>query len=64
MEIEVIKNKYEYRYDICPNCNSELRIKKSTICYNYIKGHNIANIICPCCSDDFIIYECKKDDLI
>lgn len=57
MKIEVIKNKYEYRYDICPNCNSELRIKKSTISYHYSKGYYIANIICPCCNNVFIIYK-------
>ena len=57
MEIEVIKNKYEYRYDVCPNCNSELRIKKSTIRYHYSKGYNITNIICPCCNKDFVIYK-------
>lgn len=55
MEIEIIKDNYKYRYAICPECKSELKIKKDTIEYHYSKGYNIANINCPCCNKDFII---------
>ena len=37
MEIEVIRDKYLYRYENCPNCNSEMRIKKNTIQYKFSK---------------------------
>ena len=37
MEIEVIRDRYNYLYDKCPHCNSELKIKKNSVNYNYNK---------------------------
>lgn len=56
MEIEIIKNKYKYRYDTCPNCESQLKTKKDTVDYFYSNGYEIAIINCPCCKKDFIIH--------
>ena len=57
MEIEVIKDKYNYKYCICTNCQSELKIKKNDIQYYYKSGYMIANIICPCCNQNFITHK-------
>ena len=57
MDIQIIKDKYHYRYDTCPYCNSELKIIKDTIEYHYYSGVNIAKIECPCCNRDFILCE-------
>ena len=57
MEIEVIKNKYVYRYEVCPHCKSEMKIKKNTIQYHYSKGYRIADIVCPCCNEIFVIHQ-------
>lgn len=55
MDIQIIKDKYHYKYAVCPHCNSELKIKKDIIEYHYDKGYNIANINCPCCNENFIL---------
>lgn len=55
MEIEVIRDRYNYLYDICQHCNSELKIKKSDINYHYNNGYNVADIKCPCCNKEFRI---------
>lgn len=56
MDIEIIKDKHNYRFITCTNCHSELKIKKDGIKYNYKKGYMVANIICPCCNKNFIIH--------
>lgn len=55
MDIEVIKNKYKYRFVVCSNCDSELKINKDDILYHYVKGYDIATIKCPCCNKQFTI---------
>lgn len=55
MNIEVIKNKYKYRFVVCSNCDSELKINKDGILYHYVKGYDIATIKCPCCNKQFTI---------
>ena len=57
MDIEIIKDRYNYRYDICTNCKSELKIKKSKIKYQNNKGYEVATIRCPCCNKDFVIHQ-------
>ena len=57
MEIQIIKDRYHYRYDNCPHCNSELKIVKDSIDYRYSMGIYIVEITCPCCNEDFIL--CK-----
>lgn len=54
MEVEVIKDRYNYIYCACTKCGSELKIKKSEIPYYYHKGYEIASIICPCCNKEFM----------
>lgn len=56
MDIVIIKDKYKYRYCICPHCDSELKIRKNTINYSYCAGYNIATINCPCCNRDFALH--------
>lgn len=53
MEIEVVKDNCKYRDVICPNCSSELRVKKNTINYYYHLGYRKADAICPCCNRNF-----------
>lgn len=55
-ETEVIRNEHDYRYDICPNCNSELKTKKSTITRYCSKRHNAPIINCPCCNKGFVAF--------
>ena len=56
MEIEVIKDRYHYRYCTCTKCHSELKIKKNDIQYYYHKGYEVADITCPCCNESFILH--------
>ena len=55
MDIQIIKDKYHYKYVICPHCSSELKIRKDTIEYNYDNGYFITNIHCPCCVKEFVL---------
>lgn len=55
IKIEVIRDRYNYLYDKCPHCNSELKIKKSGINYRYDNGYEVADIKCPCCDKVFRI---------
>ena len=57
IEIEVIRDNYIYRYEVCPNCGSELKIKRNTVKYHYSKGYNIADVKCPCCNKGFYIQQ-------
>ena len=56
MEIEVIKDRYYYTYCTCTNCQSELKIKKNDIQCYYHKGYKVADIICPCCNEKFMLH--------
>ena len=55
MDIQVIRDKYQYRYISCPHCDSELKIRKDTVKYHYDNGYNVANVKCPCCFKEFKI---------
>ena len=53
--IEVITNRYNYRYESCPLCKSELKIKKSSLSYKYNKGYEFATVKCSCCNKEFTV---------
>ena len=55
MEIEVIIDRHNYRYDECTHCDSKLKIKKNGILYYYKNGYDVAEIKCPCCNKIFMI---------
>lgn len=57
VEIEVIKDKYSFKYVTCPHCKSELRVKKESLTYTHNKGYNIAIIACPCCNRNLVLKE-------
>ena len=53
VEIEVIKDNYNFRYVTCPHCKSSLRIKKKSLSYSY----SIAIVACPCCNKNIMLRE-------
>lgn len=56
MEVEVLKDKYNYKFYICTNCESELKVKKDDMKFYYKNGFSIADILCPCCNKKFIVH--------
>lgn len=61
MEIQVIKDNYNYRYFKCPKCKSELKIRNNSIkdankykLTKYSKREYV-NIICPCCNRGIMV---------
>jgi len=54
-DITIMKDMCRYRYEECPECKSELKIKYSSLKFFYLKGYYKANIKCPCCNKEFLI---------